>query len=64
MFVNLTSINRTLNKVPVLEMFVNLTSINRTLNKVPVLEMFVNLSSINSTQELVLRKVCYRLVSL
>ena len=55
MFVNLTSINRTLNKVPVLEMFVNLTSINRTLNKVPVLEMFVNLTSINSTQELVLR---------
>jgi hypothetical protein len=48
MFVNLTSINRTLNKVPVLEMFVNLTSINRTLNKVPVLEM-VKLTNISNT---------------
>jgi hypothetical protein len=37
-FVNLTCINQTLNKIPMEEIFVNLTCINQTLNKIPMEE--------------------------
>jgi hypothetical protein len=48
-FVNLTCINQTLNKIPMEEVFVNLTCINQTLNKIPMEELFVNLTCINQT---------------